>query len=322
MKKLKLLFMGTPPFAIPALEQFYRSNHLLAAVVTRPDRPRGRGRAVRSSPVKEWALEHGLPLFQPVRLKESPFMQKIGAAAPDLIVVVAYGLILPEELLQLPPLGCINLHASLLPAYRGAAPVERAVMAGEEETGVTVIAMAPELDAGDIILQERHRIAPADTAGEVRERLSAAGAELLRRAVDQIAAGKARRCPQDHARATYAPPLRPEEACLDWSEDAVKLCNRIRGLNPRPGAYTTYRGKRLKIWRAAPSAVPAAGDLPRTAALPPGCIEGVGGGRLVVACGGGTSVDLLELQPAGKRRISAADFCCGYHLCVGTRLGE
>ncbi len=322
MKRLKLLFMGTPIFAIPALEQLCRSRHRLKAVVTQPDRPRGRGRAMRPSPVKEWALKQGIPLLQPARLKDSSFLERVEAAAPDLIVVVAYGLILPEELLELPPLGCINLHASLLPAYRGAAPIERAVMEGADETGVTVMAITPELDAGDIILQERHPIGPADTAGEVSARLSAAGAQLLLQAVDRIAGGKESRRPQDAARATYAPPLTPDEARLDWSGDAVKLCNRIRGLNPLPGAYTTYRGKRLKIWRAVPAADPAACALPRTAVLPPGCIAGVEGGRLVVACGGGTFMELLELQPAGKRRIAAADFCCGYRLCVGTRLGE
>ncbi len=322
MKALKIIFMGTPLFALPALEQLHRSAHSLEAVVTQPDRPRGRGRAMRPSPVKEWALERGISLLQPARLREGSFIQKVRAAAPDLIAVVAYGLILPEELLQLPPLGCINLHASLLPVYRGAAPIERAVMEGAEETGVTIIALTPELDAGEIILQERHRIAPADTAGEVGERLSEAGAGLLRQAVDQIAAGKARRRPQDHGRATYASPLTAGEGRLDWSESASEICNRIRGLNPRPGAYTTFRGKRLKIWRAAPSASSAAGVLPRSVALPPGCVEGVAGGRLTVACGGGTSLDLLELQPAGKKRLPAADFCCGYHLCIGTPLGE
>lgn len=322
MKTLKLLFMGTPFFAIPALEQLYRSGHRLTAVVTQPDRPRGRGRLMCPSPVKVWALEQGIPLLQPPRLKDSAFMERARAAAPDLIVVVAYGLILPAELLELPPLGCINLHASLLPAYRGAAPIERAVMDGADETGVTVMAITPELDAGDIILQERYPITPADTAGEVSAGLSMAGAELLRQAVDRIASGKELRCPQDPAGATYAPPLTPREGRLDWSEDAVKLCNRIRGLNPRPGAYTTYRGKRLKIWRAAPAADPAACALLQNAALPPGSIAGVDGGRLIVACGVGTFMELQELQPAGKRRITAANFCCGYRLCVGTRLGE
>ncbi len=323
MKKLKLLFMGTPFFALPSLEQLYRSGHSLADVVTQPDRPRGRGKPLRPAPVKQWALEHEIPVLQPAGLKDGSFFQRVEAAAPDLIVVVAYGLILPAELLQLPPLGCINLHASFLPAYRGAAPIERAVIEGARETGVTVMAISPELDAGDIILQERHPVGFTDTSGELSERLAAAGARLLRQAVDQIAAGSARRSPQDHSRATYAPPLRPDEEQLDWSEDAFSLYNRIRGLNPRPGAYTAYRGKRLKIWRAAlTAAVEGEAETLPGGGLPPGSVVAVDGGRIIVAAGSGTFLELLELQPAGKRRISADDFCRGYRPAAGERLGE
>lgn len=314
--------MGTPDFALPSLEQLYRSGHRIAAVVSQPDRRRGRGRRFCFSPVKQWALDHETPLLQPDRMKENSFLEEVSAAAPDLIVVVAYGLILPAELLQLPPLGCINLHASLLPAYRGAAPIERAVMDGAEETGVTVMAMTGELDAGDIILQKRLPIAPIATAGELSERLAAAGARLLGQALDQIASGEARRRPQEHSRATYAPPLTPDEERLDWSEEAVPLYNRIRGLNPRPGAYTFYRGKRLKIWRAAPPGGPGADTVIRHPGTRPGTILSVEDGRLIIAAGGGTSLELLELQPAGKRRIPAADCCCGYRLATGERLGE
>jgi len=323
VKSLKLLFMGTPHFALPSLEQLYRSGHKLAAVVTQPDRPRGRGKKLNPSPVKQWALENEIALYQPARLKESSFLRELETVAPDLIAVVAYGLLLPPELLKLPPLGCINLHASLLPAYRGAAPIERAVMDGARETGVTVMFMAEELDVGDIILQERQPISFTDTSGELGARLAAAGARLLRRAADEIAAGKARRIPQDHSRASYAPPLRPDEERLDWTEDAVSLHNRIRALNPRPGAYTTYRGRRLKIWRAAP--VEAAGavgpDLPGSG-LQPGCVASVGGGRIIAAAGGGSLLELLELQPAGKKRLNAGDFCRGYSLAAGERLGD
>lgn len=319
MKRLKLLFMGTPHFALPSLEQLHRSGHLLAAVATQPDRPRGRGKKPLPSPVKQWALEHDIPVFQPASLKESSFWRQVEAVAPDLIAVVAYGMILPPELLQLPPLGCINLHASLLPAYRGAAPIERALMEGARETGVTVMFMAEELDAGDIILQERQPIGFTDTAGELGARLADAGARLLRRAVDQIAAGEARRIPQDHSRASYAPPLRPDEERLDWAEDALSLHNRIRALNPRPGAYTAFRGRRLKIWRAAP--VDAAGEmLPE--AREPGQVASAEGGRLIIAAGGSSFLELLELQPAGKKRISAGDFCRGYRPAAGERLGD
>ncbi len=322
MKKLKLLFMGTPLFAIPSLEQLYSGENSLSAVVTQPDRPSGRGRVLRPAPVKQWALEHEIPVLQPERLKNGTFFHKIEAFAPDLIVVVAYGLILPPELLQLPPLGCINLHASLLPAYRGAAPIERAVMEGAKETGVTIISLARELDAGDIILQERQPLALTDTAGDLNERLAAAGARMLQLAVDQIAAGKVRRQPQDHSLATYAPPLSHGEALLDWSEDAFSLYNRIRGLNPRPGAYTTYRGKRLKVWRAAPPEEEETRIVSGTSAPPPGSIISIEGGRLIVAAGGGSSLELLELQPAGRKRVAAADCCRGYRLAAGERLGE
>lgn len=323
MKKLKLMFMGTPLFAIPSLEQLYRSGHSLAAVVTRPDRPRGRGKKLSPARVKQWALEHQIQLLQPAGPKDEDFIRRMETIAPDLIVVVAYGRILPAELLQLPPLGCINLHASLLPAYRGAAPIERAVIDGARETGVTVMAISGELDAGDIILQERQPVRFTDTSGELGKRLSAAGARLLCQAVDQIAARSARSRPQDHSRATYAPPLRPDEERLDWSEDALSLYNRIRGLNPRPGAYTTYRGRRLKIWRAAPAAAAGGGveALPGEG-LPPGSVAAVEGGRIIAAAGGGTFLELLELQPAGKRRLTAGEFCRGYRLTAGARLGE
>ncbi|MFY9503451.1 MAG: methionyl-tRNA formyltransferase [Dethiobacteria bacterium] len=328
MKKLKLLYMGTPHFALPSLEQLYHSDHLLVAVVTQPDRFRGRGKLLRPSPVKQWALERDLPVLQPEKLKEEAFLRKVAEIAPDLIVIVAYGKILPPRLLQLPPHGCINLHASLLPAYRGAAPIERAVIDGVPETGVTVITVAPELDAGDIILQERQPVHFTDTAGELSERLAAAGARLLRQAVNQIASGSARRTPQDHSRATFAPPLRPEEAQLDWSEDALSLYNKIRGLNPRPGAYTIYRGRRLKIWRAAlPGSLEngARGEskavtFPKD--LPPGFLLALQGDRIFVTAGDGRFLELLELQPAGKRRINAGDFYRGYRPPAGARLGE
>lgn len=321
MKELKLLFMGTPQFALPSLERLYSSEHSLVAVVTQPDRARGRGRALSVSAVKRWTLDHEITLLQPDRLKQNGFLQRVEAVAPDLIVVVAYGLILPAALLELPPLGCINLHASLLPAYRGAAPIERAIMDGAKETGVTVMAVSPDLDAGDIILQEGLPIGPEDTGGMLRERLARIGARLLRQTVDEIALGRACRQPQDPAGVTYAPPLRREEERLDWSENALALYNKIRALNPSPGAYTTCRGQRLKVWRAAPpgeqSPSGRAGDSPV-----PGSICRMGGGRLIVACGRGGSLELLELQPAGKKRISAADYCCGYSHTAGERLGE
>lgn len=326
MKGLKLLFMGTPDFALPSLERLHRSRHRLQAVVTQPDRPSGRKKALRPPPVKVWALQHQLPVLQPTGLKEETFMRQVEQLSPDLIVIVAYGRILPPELLRLPRLGTINLHASLLPAYRGAAPIERAVIEGCSETGVTVMEVVQQLDAGDIILQERLPLHLADTAGEVAERLASVGSQLLVQAVDEIALGKARRAPQDCARVTYAPPLCREEECLDWSEDALSLYNRIRGLNPCPGAYTICRGRRLKIWRAAPpadgtAAVNSGEETFLPADAPPGTVL-VRRGSIFVAAGKKSFLELLEVQPAGKKPISAGDFCRGYRLATGEKLGE
>lgn len=328
MKKLKLLFMGTPAFALPSLEQLSRSGNRLSAVVTQPDRPRGRRGAPQPPPVKRWARERGIPVLQPAALNEEPVLQEIAQLAPDLIVLVAFGRILPQALLELPPLGAINLHPSLLPTYRGAAPIERAVIDGASRTGVTVIDLASELDAGDIILQEPQPVHFSDTSGELAGRLAAAGARLLEKAVVAIASGEVSRTPQVHERATYAPPLRREEAQLHWSADALSLYNRIRGLNPRPGAYTTCRGRRLKIWRTGPPVVSGGGPSGQcgAAALPteaaPGSLIATDHGRIFAAAGDGAFLELLELQPAGKQRLSAAEFYHGYCASGELKLGE
>ncbi len=324
MKRLKLLFMGTPAFALPSLERLSRSEHLLTAVVTQPDRPRGRKREPQPPPVKRWARERGILVLQPAALQGESFLQEVRQLAPDLIVLVAYGRILPAALLELPPLGAINLHPSLLPEYRGAAPIERAVIDGVSRTGVTVIELAAELDAGGIILQEPQPVHLADTAGELAGRLAAAGAHLLGKAVALIASGEARRIPQEHARATYAPPLRREEEQLCWSADALTLYNRIRGLNPRPGAYTTCRGSRLKIWRTAPPVAPgeSAAGIVLPAGAAPGFLLTAAHGRIFAAAGDGAFLELLELQPAGKQRLSAAEFYHGYCASGELKLGE
>lgn len=311
MPPLKLLFMGTPDFARPSLEALHVSEHRLAAVITRPDRPRDRGRRVSHAPVKAWALERGIPVEQPLRLKDMSFISRLKQINPELIVTVAFGMILPPEILDYPPLGCINLHASLLPAYRGAAPIQRAVMAGERETGVTIIRMSPEMDAGEIILQQREPIDPGDTAGSLHDRLAAKGADLLLQAVHLLSRGEAHPVPQDPARATYAPPLRPDEETLDWHSGAVALYNRIRGMNPRPGAYTTFGGKRLKVWNAFPGAGHPGN---------PGTVVAVDGRSITVAASDGL-LELLEVQPQGKRRMSAGSFAAGYRITPGTRLG-
>jgi methionyl-tRNA formyltransferase len=315
VKTLKLLFMGTPSFALPSLELISGSGHRLAAVITKPDRPRGRGGRLGFSPVKEWALRHEMPVYQPSRLIEESFMRQLREQAPDLIVTVAYGKILTPEILALPPLGCINLHASLLPAYRGAAPIQRAVMDGADRTGVTVIFMTPEMDAGDIILQEAEPVSAGDTAGDLHDRLAVKGARLLLRAVEELAHGTARPVSQDPARVSCAPRLSREEERLDWSRAAIALCNQIRGMNPRPGAYTIFSGRRLKVWRAAPHEAFAGPP------APPGTILGTTAEGLLVAAGEGV-LELLEVQPEGKRPMAAGSFYRGFRPPAGAVFGE
>jgi len=320
LKSLKLIFMGTPSFALPSLEVLYNSEHKLAAVVTQPDKPVGRGKKVRRSPVKEWALKREVTVAQPENLRNENFFRWLREMAPDLIVTAAFGRILPVAILNLPPLGCINLHASYLPFYRGAAPIHRAVMEGATYSGVSIIELTSELDAGDIIMQEKEEILKEDTAGMLHDRLADKGASLLLQVVNSLAAGTAKPFPQDPQQATYAPLLSPGEERLDWQLSSIELYNRIRGLNPWPGAYTTLKDQRLKIWRAAPPEQTKAKD-PGSTCGKPGEILDVGDSYISVACGSG-KLDLLELQPAGKKRMDAGSFCCGYRIEPGLRFNE
>jgi methionyl-tRNA formyltransferase len=314
LKPLKLIFMGTPDFAIPSLDLLKLSAHQIIAVVTPPGRPCGRGKKIAASPAGKWALKHGVETIQPEKVNEDAFLSWLEIKEPDLIVTVAFGRLLPPVILKLPPFGCINLHASYLPAYRGAAPIHRAVIDGAEFSGVSVIEMSPELDAGDIIAREKENISPFDTAGMLHDRLAARGASLLLKAIDALAKGTAESYPQDSALATYAPMLGPEDEELDWRNCSVDIYNRIRGLNPWPGAYTTFQGRRLKVWRAA-RPEPAGTDGKRQ---PPGTILAVEENSLTVATGDG-SISLIDLQPAGKKPMNAASFCCGYRIEAGSR---
>lgn len=316
MKPLTLIFMGTPVFALPALEKLYRSPHRLEAVITRPDSPKGRGRKLSLAPTAEWARQNEVEVVRPARMKDRSFLAWLEGKGPELIITVAFGRILPPEILDLPRLGCINLHASYLPAYRGAAPIHRAVMDGAQYSGVSVIKMTPELDAGDIIMQEKEFISDYDTAGTLHDRLAEKGAALLLKAVNALAAGTARPVPQDHGRATYAPPLQSDEERLDWKLGPVELHNRIRGLNPWPGAYTTFEGRRIKVWRSARPDENEDGNRGEK----PGTILEAGEDSLTVATGNGGSLKLLELQPAGKKQMDAGSFCCGYRIEPGRRL--
>jgi methionyl-tRNA formyltransferase len=313
MVGLRLVFFGTPGFAVPALRQLLASPHPVVAVVTQPDRPRGRGHHVSFSPVKEIAVSAGIPVHQPDRLKTPEFLDVLAACGADLGVVAAYGRILPDAVIATPRLGMINIHGSVLPNYRGAAPVHRAILAGETETGVSIMRVVRELDAGPVFAIARHPIGPDDTSADVERELAQLGAGLCARIVDDLAAARATEQPQDHALATYAPRLTREEGVIDWSRSSRDLHNQIRGLHPWPHAQTTLEHKRLLVLRSAPDPRPAAG-------LPPGSVVRASGDDLLAATGDGT-LRLLALQLEGRRAMSAREFLAGHRLEPGIRLG-
>lgn len=312
---MRLVFMGTPQFAVPHLAMLAESGHEIAAVVTRPDRPAGRGQRLTPPPVKSAAEVLGLPVLQPASLKDAGFRAQMEALRPDLVCVVAYGGLLPPWLLELPAKGCVNVHPSLLPRYRGAAPIQRAIMNGDAYTGVTTMYMAEAMDAGDIILQEQVAIGKEDDAGTLHDRLAEVGARLLRRTVDLIAAGTAPRVPQDEALVTYAPKIGPDDERIDWSAPADAIDAAVRALRPSPGAYTVFGERRVKIWRTVPLPAPADGR-----SLEPGQVAAVDDEGIIVQTGGGM-LKVLEVQPENGRRISAAAFVNGYRLAVGDRFG-
>lgn len=314
---MPIVFMGTPDFAIHSLVALTKENYMVKAVVTRPDKVKGRGKVLSAPPVKEWALKNGIKVLQPHRL-DAHFLKELKLADPALIVTVAYGRILPREILSLPRLGCINLHASLLPSYRGAAPVHRAVINGEKETGVTIIYMTEKMDAGDIILQERVPIMAKDTAGSLHESLASLGAELLLKAVDLIKNGKANPAPQDEDKVSYAPPLTREDEEIDWCSSSAHIYNLIRGMNPWPGAYTYCGHKRLKIWVARLLPIEESGNLQGAA---PGEVLSVGECGIRVGTASGVLL-ITKVQPAGRRQMSASDYARGYFLQKGDRLGK
>jgi len=306
---MRIIFMGSPAFAVPSLEALAEGSHTLSLVVTQPDRPAGRGRGLRPPPVKLAAESLAIPVAQPERLAGASVLATLQAARPDAIVVVAFGQFLPRSVRELPPLGCINVHASLLPKYRGAAPIHRAVMAGETETGVSIMRVEDRMDAGPILLQASCPILPADDAGSLHDRLALLGAEALRDALRILAEGRAVWAPQDESRATTAPKLGDADCRLELQGDPRSLVNRIRGLSPTPGAYLLLQdGRRIRVLKA--EARPETG--------PPGVVLAVDEAAVVLGTGMG-SIALLEVQPEGKRRMAGADFARGQHLRVGAR---
>lgn len=307
---MKLLFMGSAAFAVPSLEALCASGHDVLEVVAQPDKPAGRGMHLTACPAASAAQRLGLPLFQPKSVRGLEVIDHIRALEPELIAVVAYGKILPRELLEIPPRGCVNVHASLLPKYRGAAPIAWAIANGETETGVTTQRIAEELDAGDVLLCARTPIDAAETAAELHDRLAPMGAGLLLKTIEGIERGSIQPVPQDPAQATFAPIIRKGDGRIDWSQPAATIFNRIRAFTPWPGSYASLFGKKLKVIRAEPR-----GQGP---CAPPGTVV-EGGGHLAVACGEGV-LYLLEVQLEGKRKTSAADFLRGHQVPVGARL--
>jgi methionyl-tRNA formyltransferase len=295
---LAVVFAGTPEFALPSLDAIAASRHRLEAVFTQPDRPSGRGRHLAAGPVKQRALALGVPLRQPATLKDGAAAREIAAFAPDVMVVVAYGLLLPPEILRLPRHGCLNVHASLLPRWRGAAPVARAILAGDERTGVCIMRMEAGLDTGPVMLRRELAIGARETAGELEARLAEEGGEAIVVALDALAAGSATFAPQDPGQATYAGKLTKAEARLDWREDAAALARRVRALNPRPVAETTLEGAQLRIHEA--EAVAAAPG------RVPGTILAAGADGIVVMTGDG-ALALRRVQLPGRRAVSAGE---------------
>ena len=305
---MRIVFMGTPEFAIPSLNILLENRYEIASVVTGPDRPAGRGQKVSQSPVKAFSAARGLQVLQPEKLKDPVFLEELAALGPQLFVVVAYR-ILPPEVLRIPAFGGFNLHASLLPRYRGAAPIQWAIIRGERETGVTTFFLKEQVDTGGIILQARTTIAPEDTAGDLHDRLAAIGAELVLQTVRLIETGKAVPKRQDDALATTAPKLRKEDCKIDWSRSAGEVHNFIRGLSPKPCAYSFYGGKTLKMHRSKLTGEERGGS--------PGEILRADS-RLVVAAGSG-SLSVEQLQLEGKNILPAEKFLRGFALRVGDR---
>jgi methionyl-tRNA formyltransferase len=306
--------MGTPDFAATSLDALLKSDDPVVGVVTQPDRPKGRGQVLTPSPVKLLAQREQIPLLQPLKMKDPEFLQTLAGWKPDLIAVAAFGRILPPVILSLPPLGCINVHGSLLPKYRGAAPIQWAIINGETETGITTMMMDEGMDTGSMLLQKAIPITADDTAGTLSPRLAELGGTLLVETIVRLKAGSLVPQAQDSSRATLAPLLKKEDGAIDWTLPATAVANRVRGLAPWPGAYTTVAGgDRWTIWRAL--------ALPGPAAKPPGTVIAITADAIHVATGDGT-LAVMELQPANSRRMTVAQYLAGHSVAIGMQLGS
>ncbi|MBP2240079.1 methionyl-tRNA formyltransferase [Cytobacillus eiseniae] len=312
----KIIFMGTPDFSVPVLQQILNDGYDVVGVVTQPDRPVGRKRKLTPPPVKVEAEKHGIPVYQPEKIRQPEELEQILAIKPDLIITAAFGQILPKELLDAPKYGCINVHASLLPELRGGAPIHYSIIQGKEKTGITIMYMAEKLDAGDILTQVEVPITEIDTVGSLHDKLSAAGSKLLSETLPKLLNGELKPIPQKDEEATFASNIKREQEKIDWSKAGEDIYNHIRGLNPWPVAYTTLEGSVVKVWWAEKTA--------RETNLLPGTIIGLDDNALIVATGNKTAIKILELQPSGKKKMSSEQFLrgAGSHISVGHRLGE
>lgn len=311
MAGMRIIFMGTPEFACPTLQKLLDRGEDVIAVVTQPDRPKGRGQQTLPPPVKVLAERHGIPVMQPLKVRVPEVVESIRSLAPDLIVVVAFGQILPKSLLDIPKYGCINVHASLLPRWRGAAPLNWCIINGDTETGVTTMMMDVGLDTGDMLVKKSTPIDPDENTQSLHDRLSVVGAEALAETLDLLAAGKLVREKQDDALTCYAPMLKKEDGLIDWSKEPQAIKNLVRGMTPWPGAFSFLDGKMLKIYRVGT----AGGE------GTPGSVIRAGREGLEVACSGG-SIVIEELQLEGKKRLNAGDFLAGYKIAPGSILGK
>lgn len=304
--------MGTPAFAAPTLERLVEAGHECVGVWTQPDRPKGRGHQLAFSPVKETALRLAIPVHQPERIRRPEQVELLGSFRTDIMVVVGYGQIIPQSIIDLPTLGIVNVHASLLPKYRGAAPIQWAIANGETVTGVTTMLINAGLDTGDMLLKAETPIGPDETAEEVSERLSHMGADLAVRTLSGLEQGTILPEPQNDSQASWAPVLKREDGLIHWDSSAYEIHNRARGFRPWPGAYTTWRGQRLHIWRSRPHDISLG---------PPGSIH-IEGRKLMTACGRDTALEIQDLQLEGRKRVSAEAFVNGHRLGAGEMLGE
>ena len=308
-QELRTVFMGTPDFALQTLQGLIDAGCKMVGVYTQPDRPKGRGKQLAAPPVKELAQKYDIPVYQPLKLRQPEAVAELEALAPDLIVVVAYGQILPKSVLEIPAHGCINVHASLLPKYRGAAPISKAIIDGETETGITTMYMDVGLDTGDMLVKKTLSIGPEETAGELHDRLASLGRETMEETLRQLCAGTLQREVQDDEQSTYASMMKKEDGRIDWNLSAQEIHNHVRGLDPWPGAYTTLNGELLKLAETSPEAVEGQ----------PGSVIAADKNGVCVACGSG-SLRIQQLQLAGRKRLAAADFLRGCPLQAGAMM--